>query len=315
MGNNYSHPNERKQKKSCSSNSSRPSSAHQFFINDPSPATGISKMDEDNKYFLPAIREEVDRLQSLHFLLHHIWQSNFSSAMEEKLQRGGAKVLDVGCGPGTWVLEMATNYPLSSFTGIDISATFPIEIKPQNATFIQANIFDGLTYPDSHFDFIYLRHLAVALTDEQWQKTVMIELVRILKPGGMIEIMESDVHWSKEGPILQNFMRIYIEDLGSRGIDLSTVKEIPELLRHNNRLVDFHQDMRQYSIGKWAGRVGELAADNAVQMFRILKCRYAATLRCSNDEYEILLSKLLNEIDEFQPHTNSYRFWATKIIL
>ncbi|CAG8579871.1 7076_t:CDS:2 [Ambispora gerdemannii] len=269
----------------------------------------------DDKYFLPTIRDEIDRLHSLHFLLHHIWKSNFSSAMEEKLQWGGAKVLDVGCGPGTWVLEMASNYPLASFTGVDISAIFPAEIKPQNTNFIHADILDGFSYPDNYFDFIYLRHLAVALTDEQWKNTVMEELVRILKPGGIIEIMESDVYWSNEGPISQKFKSTYIEDLRSRGINLFVIDKIPEFLQHNRHLVDFHQDTRQCSIGKWAGRVGELTADNTVQLFRILKYRYAPMLGCSNDEYEKLLTELLNEIDKLQPYANSYRFWATKTII
>jgi tRNA G46 methylase TrmB len=30
-------------------------------------------------------------------------------------------VLDVGCGPATWLLELATEYPANNFYGIDIA--------------------------------------------------------------------------------------------------------------------------------------------------------------------------------------------------
>src|SRR6185369_10108053 len=38
--------------------------------------------------------------------------------------------LHYSCGAATWLLEMATEYPACSFTGIDISPMFPTEIKP-----------------------------------------------------------------------------------------------------------------------------------------------------------------------------------------
>src|SRR5436305_6312800 len=70
-----------------------------------------------NKYILPNDDEELDRLHILHDLHLQIWESHFSSPIETILKLGGVQVLDVGCGSGIWLLEMATNYPLSQFTG------------------------------------------------------------------------------------------------------------------------------------------------------------------------------------------------------
>ncbi|CAG8748121.1 5675_t:CDS:2, partial [Cetraspora pellucida] len=109
--------------------------------------------DENSKYPLPNDDEEINRLQSQHYLFRHAWGKNYSSPVEEILRAGGACVLDVGCGPATWILEMASEYTSSSFTGIDISPVFPSNIKPRNVEFYQMNVLDGLPFEDNTFDF------------------------------------------------------------------------------------------------------------------------------------------------------------------
>lgn len=38
-------------------------------------------------------------------------------------------VLDVGCGPGSWLLDLATSYPNSKFVGIDVVDMVSKKIK------------------------------------------------------------------------------------------------------------------------------------------------------------------------------------------
>src|SRR5688572_3596090 len=70
-----------------------------------------------DKYLLPNDDKELDRLQLEHYIHLQVWKSYFSSPMDTILKLGGIEVLDVGCGSGVWLLEMAANYPLSKFTG------------------------------------------------------------------------------------------------------------------------------------------------------------------------------------------------------
>src|ERR1044071_1706506 len=56
------------------------------------------------KYSLPNDEAEMDRLKSQHYLFNYIFQGNFSSPVKEILKVGGTEVLDLGCGPGTWLL-------------------------------------------------------------------------------------------------------------------------------------------------------------------------------------------------------------------
>jgi ubiquinone/menaquinone biosynthesis C-methylase UbiE len=110
------------------------------------------------------------------------------------------------CGAATWLLEMATEYPACSFTGIDISPMFPTEIKPRNVQFMQRNAVEGLPFPDETFDFVFMRIMYLSFTKEQWENVVR-ELSRVLKPGGWIELMECNQYLTNMGPLAKKYVR------------------------------------------------------------------------------------------------------------
>ena len=99
-------------------------------------------MDLDTNYDSMAI----DRVHSHHYLLKHIWDGNFSSPIQPLLESGMVDALEIKCGPGTWILDMATEYSVCSFTGIDVIQIFPSEIKPKNTNFVLANQPDHLPF-------------------------------------------------------------------------------------------------------------------------------------------------------------------------
>ncbi|KAF1797290.1 S-adenosyl-L-methionine-dependent methyltransferase, partial [Mucor lusitanicus] len=103
----------------------------------------------------------------------------------------GITVLDAGCGPGCWSIDMAVKYKNSQFHGVDILGTqFPQEKDmPTNTRFVVGNLADNIPYPDNTFDFIYQRLLYFAFTKEQWIQNLK-ELHRALKPGGCVELIE-----------------------------------------------------------------------------------------------------------------------------
>jgi trans-aconitate methyltransferase len=70
----------------------------------------------------------------------------------------GIYALDVGCGPGSWVLDMATDFPNSEFEGMDMAETFPTAIHPPNVHFRKGNLLEPLTY-DRQFDFVQMRQV------------------------------------------------------------------------------------------------------------------------------------------------------------
>ncbi|KAI8979564.1 S-adenosyl-L-methionine-dependent methyltransferase, partial [Mycotypha africana] len=110
-------------------------------------------------------------------------------------------VLDIACGNGIWIMEMATDFPDSQFFGIDINTNYPKTIKPPNTNFLQWDILNskGVPFPNEYFDYIFMRQVYTCFSAEDW-KTVMMEVKRLLKPGGYVEFRDLDPIIHNQGP-------------------------------------------------------------------------------------------------------------------
>lgn len=107
-----------------------------------------------------------------------------------------AKVLDLACGPGGWVLDVAFEHPNCEVAGVDIS-TIMVEYanvrartaKITNASFGIMDITQPLDFSDNTFDLVNARFLIGVLRREHWQP-FLDECLRILKPGGLLRLTE-----------------------------------------------------------------------------------------------------------------------------
>lgn len=141
-------------------------------------------------YVLTQDNDEQDRMVAQHYLLRTAFGGDFSAPIQHLLQKG-IVVLDVGCGNGTWTMEMSTAFPKSTFIGIDQSAFYPKDIKPRNCHFRSCGslVKPLLPFPDNSIDFIYQRDMNWGLHAHTWQP-LLNEYQRVLKPGGWIEFVE-----------------------------------------------------------------------------------------------------------------------------
>ncbi|KAF0558072.1 S-adenosyl-L-methionine-dependent methyltransferase [Gigaspora margarita] len=154
-----------------------------------------------SKTGFPVVDCEFEEEKLHHEFLLNIWSSNFFSPVESILKRGNAKVLDIGCGFGTWIYDMAKNYTLSNFIGIDI--IIPKDAILSNVSFVQADVLEGLQYSDCSFDYIHVRDLLWYITTKDARSKLFPDLLRILKPGGWIESLEYDTEIMNPGPNTQ----------------------------------------------------------------------------------------------------------------
>ncbi|RIA98796.1 S-adenosyl-L-methionine-dependent methyltransferase, partial [Glomus cerebriforme] len=93
---------------------------------------------------------------------------------------------------------VAAQYPNSKFYGIDIEPVFPQEIKPNNLEFKQADMFQGLPYPDNFFDLVHLETLLFSITSTQLN-FIIDEMLRVTKPNGYIEFVETHMTCRSKG--------------------------------------------------------------------------------------------------------------------
>ncbi|KAI9499484.1 S-adenosyl-L-methionine-dependent methyltransferase [Zychaea mexicana] len=112
----------------------------------------------NSTYWFPNDDEEMDRLIGQHFALKTFLEGNVVAKGIPLIPTPfdeGAKVLDLACGPGTWIMDFATENPNAQCVGVDMVDVFPKEIRPTNVEFKVANVMEGLPYPDNSFDLVY----------------------------------------------------------------------------------------------------------------------------------------------------------------
>ncbi|KAG2229790.1 S-adenosyl-L-methionine-dependent methyltransferase [Thamnidium elegans] len=180
---------------------------------------------ENIAYLLPHDIDECGRLEKQHRVFKYIFQKNFWAPVRTQLEEG-ITVLDSGCGPGSWTLDMAKDFPNSKFHGVDISNFFPDETKPNNCEFIIGNLTETLPFEDNTFDYVHQRLLILGLTNSGWEKCLS-ELLRVLKPGGYIEILEPNVkNLHNGGPLLEQVHIALAEMMESRDIPITIATEL-----------------------------------------------------------------------------------------
>lgn len=110
-----------------------------------------------------------------------------------------AQVLDLCCGPGGWVLDMAFAHPEMEVAGVDISEMMVTYANARartqqlpNASFGVMNILEPLDFSDNGFDFVNARFLTGVIYRDRWLD-VLRECYRITKPGGLIRLTEGDI--------------------------------------------------------------------------------------------------------------------------
>ncbi|CAG8474097.1 5886_t:CDS:2 [Paraglomus brasilianum] len=261
-------------------------------------------------YFLPNDEEEIERWHMLHYLTRYTWRSNFSAPVEESLFVKGTRILDVGCGSGTWILEMANLYPQSTFIGVDIASIFPPDsTKPHNAGFLQCNILNGLPFPGDTFDFVHIRFMNLGLTERQWEDLVIPELVRVVKTGGWIEIMELSNTWENAGESTEKLFEANDALFASRNLSPNIEQNLEQCLKSSDKLTDICKEERSTAVGAWGGALGERMSQNIRRYAKSCIPALSEILHTNLEEYEATLENSLREVDENKNSVRSYRIY------
>ncbi|KAG1050814.1 hypothetical protein G6F43_006942 [Rhizopus delemar] len=201
---------------------------------------------ESSAYILPKDEIEQDRLNSQHFALKAVFDGkNILDSIHSSLPKN-ATVLDLGCGTGCWVLEMAVEYPEFKFIGLDMADMFPTTIRPENVKFQLHNILHGLPFHDNTFDFVNMRIMLTAFLIDEWP-FVIKEIYRVLKPGGFVELMESKFPEDDQVSIVKTVNQQFYDILKENNKDPCISTKLGTMLQQQNfDLIETQERSLQY---------------------------------------------------------------------
>lgn len=148
----------------------------------------------DRREFLPAAGRDVflplyDPIASL---------MGFNRARHELISQANIKpgqhILDIGCGTGTFVVQLKRRDASLQVTGLDPDpkALHRAKTKVRRAAVaaqLDEGFADELPYQESSFDLVFSSFMFHHLEGEDREKT-MKEVLRVLKPGGSFHLLD-----------------------------------------------------------------------------------------------------------------------------
>ncbi|OAL56561.1 S-adenosyl-L-methionine-dependent methyltransferase [Pyrenochaeta sp. DS3sAY3a] len=156
-------------------------------------------------------------------LRSHSWRTveNSCPHLLPYLNNPAFKILDVGCGPGTITVDLASHVPQGIVYAIDPSADVIEKARKHaaekgitNVRFEVGDIFnwsqlDGVE--EASFDIVHAHQVLQHLRDPLG---AMKEMKRLVKPGGILAVRDCDysaMSWFPEHPGMQKWKDLYIK--------------------------------------------------------------------------------------------------------
>lgn len=134
---------------------------------------------------------EISRLNFQHYMFRLAFGGDYSAPIKTP-----GDILDVACGTGRWVRDVARRFPETNVIGFDLSRDLLEaslaeggETIPANCTFLVGDALQPFAFPDTAFGFVMARACSAFIPAAQWP-TVVGEMARVLQPGGWMEVRD-----------------------------------------------------------------------------------------------------------------------------
>ncbi|KAI8328108.1 hypothetical protein BC941DRAFT_445624 [Chlamydoabsidia padenii] len=263
-------------------------------------------------------------------LKHDLLKLALNGCIGCPLEDGSDKqVLQIGCGDGSWCVDVAISNPKWTVIGIEESgydlATnnnnknetlhhhHHLLFKPKNMKLIRCapSMLHALQkMPDHMFDLVDGRCLILAYGLDMYQQLIK-ECWRVCKIGGFVELIEMDMRMYHSKPassmttIVQSMNSKVIHRMESRSLDPRLARRLPDLLDEVIS-IDSIPTIAGYTslpIGVWGGRLGV--------MFREDVHRLMETVQPDQD-LDNELDQMDNEMELQRSFMNLHHCYAQK---
>ena len=233
-------------------------------------------------------------------------------------------ILDMACGPGGWVLDVAFAHPTMEVAGIDISQTMIhyaiARARSQglsNASFEVMDIKKPIEFSDASFDLINARFLFGVLQRNEWRPFIR-ECTRLLRPGGILRLTEPINLGNTNSLAHRRFTSLFIKAMWRAGYGLGDETSIdctfmfPSLLEEAG-----HEDIhyRPYAIDTSYGtEQWRSNYENHLVLGKVAAPLFVKTGVASPEEVEQVCQQMLFEMqqEDFRLLGHGANVWGTK---
>ncbi len=127
---------------------------------------------------------------------------------------GPKRILDVACGAGSLLRQLAVAFPDAKLHGVDLSPHY-VEVARErlrnvpDVTLVAENA-ESLPWRDAHFDAVVCVYLFHELPKDV-RRTVLREMHRVLKPGGVLVVEDSAQY--AEAADIASFLEAFSQEM------------------------------------------------------------------------------------------------------
>jgi ubiquinone/menaquinone biosynthesis C-methylase UbiE len=193
----------------------------------------------------------------------------------------GMRLLDVGCGPGTITLGLAARVAPGRVVGVDRDAGVVadaqrlLDSRPASGVEFRTADAYALEFEDEAFDVVHAHQLLQHLTDPV---TALVEMRRVLRPGGVLALRDGDYGgfvWTPSDPMLDRWMELYHDVCRHNGADADAGRRLlgwaqragfTEIAPSSSTWTFAEPESRRWWGELWADRVASSSlADQAIE--------------------------------------------------
>ena len=152
----------------------------------------------------------------------------------------GMRLLDVGCGPGSITRGLATHLAPGEVVGVDLSEEALASARRdaaergiENVRYQTASVYE-LPFPDASFDVVFAHQVLQHLREPS---AAMREMLRVLRPGGLIGVRDVDwgtVAYWPSNPWIDLFLEVHVKTWSQNGGDPRMGRKLRELFNFSN---------------------------------------------------------------------------------
>ena len=234
-------------------------------------------------------------------------------------------VLDVGCGTGGWLIEVARTYPnIKRLVGIDISKRMVDDARKlakeqQVDDRVEFAVMDALRlleFADNYFDLVNQRFGVSWLRTWDWPR-MLAEYQRVTRAGGTIRITEAEFMTESGYPAHQRLNQLMVQALHSAGSVFTpepdgVTRQLASLLHQYAGLRD--QQTRSHALHYRVGTPQwQIGYDDTRLIYRTT-LPFLRKWTQVPDDYEQIYQQMLSEMQQpdFSATWNLLTAWGTK---